>query len=119
MVSPGALRSGPCIKPLAAKSTTPIARKCRSGSRSAFEMAARRVMPASARLRRYAPDRRGVGAFLDGLREMRARLDPGANCIPRRPAAGRILDHARVVEGVLTGVEFRIAPRGSKFGIAP
>src|SRR5690242_13116256 len=104
------LRSGPLIRLLAANSATPIARNCKSGSRTArFSRPATRdasPVATSTCLGRDEPDRRRIGAFLDGLGQGWVGLDPRAQRIPGRPAAGRVLDHARVVERVLLGIEF-------------
>ena len=84
------------------------------------------------------PERRRPGALLDdrlavasspgrgsnrrtracdgGLRGAvrRERVDAGRLADPRAPAAGRVLEHARVVEGALAAVEVGIAPHACR-----
>ena len=63
-------------------------------------------------LARRVPDRRGVGAVLDGHGHLLRHLHLEELGIVRGPAGLRDLDHAYVVEGALLRIEGRVLPEG-------
>src|SRR5687767_14738338 len=89
-------------------STSAIARNCSNGSRIARPSID--VLRSSANIGRHKPDRRGVGTLLERQGQLRIGCDIGADCVPGRPATGRILEHTRVVERMLSRIEVRIDP---------
>ena len=78
------------------------------------------VTPRSSRVvgvcRRDVPDRRRPGPFLDGSGQVGAGLHAGADRIPGRPAAGRILQDSNIVERSGRRIEGRVAPQAAELG---
>ena len=92
---------------LAARETSSENALCKLGVRFSNSPSSRRI-----------PNRRCIGSFLMDQFDLLRNLCAQANLVIQHPARRRYLDHARIVEGFLLGIEIRIGPDCGEFGSA-